>query len=623
MQRRPWTAARIVGGVRRYGPVAVADFVAVTITYALAIALRTGAPQQVLAPTLEPFSVVVVAAAGVLQVLSNVLFAVYWRDWSAAALEDMVALVKATGFVLVALLLFNLGTQAHWIPTLAVLAGASLSFFVQAALHLKPRWSDIARAAFGRPRQAERVIAVGAGRLGQLLAADLAHGVRDYRIVCFVDDDARKVGAYVRGIRVAGRVADLADLVDQYGASTVVLSVAHPPGELVRRVMDIAEQSDIRVRRVSGLDLLRRDTSPLRAIEIEELMTREPVTLVDSVTRATYERKRILVTGAAGSIGSELARQLVALRPERLILLDSNESALHALSLELSDESVAVVLGDVRDRNWLLQELAPFRPDVVFHAAAYKHVPMLEAFPLAGLATNVLGTANVLDVARAVGVERLVFVSTDKAVEPTSVLGHTKRFGELLTTVAGRDRDHSYASVRFGNVLGSVGSVVPLFAQQIDRGGPVTVTHAEATRYLMTIHEAVGLLIVAGGMAQGGDLLVLDMGDPVSILALARRMIRLRGLRTPSDIEIRYVGLRPGEKLHESLIASNEAAEGTEHPRIIRVKHVGASPSQSLDEAVRAIAARVQDHDAEGALDVLRAVTATGGIAARTMTSSR
>jgi FlaA1/EpsC-like NDP-sugar epimerase len=238
-------------------------------------------------------------------------------------------------------------------------------------------------------------------------------------------------------------------------------------------------------------------------------------------------------------------------------------------------------------------------------------VPILEATPLPGLATNVLGTANLLDALREHDIERFVFVSTDKAVEPTSVLGYTKRFGELLTTAHAKQLGRTYAAVRFGNVLGSVGSVVPLFAKQIDEGGPVTVTHPEATRYLMTIEEAVGLLIVAGAIARPADLLVLDMGDPVSILELAKRMVRLRGLRTPADIAITYIGLRPGEKMHEALLASGERAEGTSHPRIVRVSSSSQPAPDMLETAVRAIKDRVESQDAVGALDLIRAVLGT------------
>jgi FlaA1/EpsC-like NDP-sugar epimerase len=607
--QRPWTPARVLGGIKRYGAVAFLDWLAVGTTYVLAVAVRTGGRPEVFDPDLAPYAFAAAFSAGMLQVLCNMLFDVYWRDWSAAAIEDMVAIVKATSLVVVALLAFNLSTDTHWLPTGAILAGGSLSLVVEAALHLRPRWPQIARAALGRSTAAENVIVVGAGRLGQALASDVTRGGRDYRIACFVDDDARKTGSYVRGIRVAGTVSDLPKLIDWYRSSNVVIAIPNAPGDLVRRVMDLCEGHDVRVRRVNGFALVRGDTTPLRSIGIEELLAREPVDLSAGATTDHYQDRRILVTGAAGSIGSELARQLIRLSPERLLLLDMNESGLHALHQSLRGSAASeIVLGDIRDRGWLGHALEQLRPDVVFHAAAYKHVPILETAPLPGIATNVLGTANLLDVVSRLGVERFVFVSTDKAVEPTNVLGYTKRFGELLTIARAREFGRNYAVVRFGNVLASVGSAVPTFQSQIDSGGPVTVTHAEATRYFMTIEEAAGLLIVAGALATSADLLVLDMGDPVSIAELARKMIRLRGLRIPADIEIKYVGLRPGEKLHERLFSPEERAEGSPHPRIMRVQAARQMPTvATLSGAVRAIEDRIANHDPEGALQLMAA----------------
>jgi FlaA1/EpsC-like NDP-sugar epimerase len=571
--------------------------------------VRTGGP-EVFDPRVVPLAVSLALVAGLVQVLCNVLFDVYWRDWSAAALEDMVAVCKSSLLVVVVLLSFNLATDIHGIPTGAILAGGSLSVVVEIALHLRPRWPRIIRAALGNARHTESLIVVGAGQLGQLFAADVAQSERSYRIACFVDDSARKAGSYLRGIRVEGHIADLPDLIDYHGASSVVIAIASPPSGLIRRVMDLCASRDIRVRRVNGLSLLRGDTTALQPIGIEELLAREPISLAGRATRDHYGGKRILVTGAAGSIGSELARQLADLSPACLYLLDLNESGLYDVQNSLGGRAESeIVLGDIRDRSWLSNLFVDTRPEVIFHAAAYKHVPILERSPLQGIATNAIGTANVVEEATAAGVDRLVFVSTDKAVEPSSVLGYTKRFGELIVISTARESRKDFAVVRFGNVLGSAGSAVPLFASQIDKGGPITVTHPEATRYFMTIEEAVGLLIEAGALASCADVLVLDMGRPVSISELAERMVRLRGLRTPSDIEIRYVGLRPGEKLHEQLVSRDEDTVGTSHPRVMRVQSRLAAPtSESLGGALRAMTDRLRANDAEGALDVLTAV---------------
>jgi FlaA1/EpsC-like NDP-sugar epimerase len=620
-RQRPWTLSRVAAGIRRYGPLALFDCVAVGSCYVLSIAVRTGGRPEVLDPQLAPYAIGAAFGAGVLHVLCNLLFDVYWRDWSAAAMEDMVAIVKASALVVLVLLAFNLATDTHWIPTGAILAGGSLSLIVEAALHLRPRWPQIVRAAFGRPAPAENLIVYGAGRLGQLLAADITHGGRGYRIACFVDDDNRRIGSYVRGVRVAGRLADLPELIEQYGATTVVIAIAEPHPGLIRRVMDVCDGQDIRVRRVSGFALLRGDTTPLQPIGIEELLAREPVNLANPETTQHYSGRRVLVTGAAGSIGSELSRQLMHLSPARLFLLDTNESGLHAVHQSLGESSdVEIVLGDIRDVSWLQHTFRQVRPEVVFHAAAYKHVPILERTPLPGIATNVIGTANVLDAVREVGAERFVFVSTDKAVEPTSVLGYTKRFGELMTLAEAREAGRHYGVVRFGNVLGSAGSAVPVFASQIDHGGPVTVTHPEATRYFMTVEEAVALLIQAGALAMPADILVLDMGLPVSITELAQRMIRLRGLRTPADIQIEYVGLRPGEKLHEQLLSPQEEASGTSHPRVMRVRALGDAEAElpsreTFRGATRAIGERLGENDAEGALEILAG--AIGGATAQ------
>jgi FlaA1/EpsC-like NDP-sugar epimerase len=588
----------------------------------LSIAVRTGGRPEVLDPQLAPYAIGAALGAGVLHVVCNLLFDVYWRDWSAAAIEDMVAIAKAAVLVVFVLLAFNFATDTHWIPTGAVVAGGSLSLIVEAALHLRPRWPQIARAAFGRAASAESLIVYGAGRLGQLLAADITQGGRGYRVACFVDDDIRRIGSYVRGVRVAGRLTELPELIDHYGAATVVIAIADPPAGLIRRVMDVCEGKDIRVRRVSGFALLSGDTTALQPIGIEELLAREPVDLATRETTEHYSGRRVLITGAAGSIGSELSRQLMRLSPSRLFLLDTNESGLHAVHQSIEDSSaVEIVLGDIRDRAWLMHTFNQVRPQVVFHAAAYKHVPILERTPLPGIATNVIGTANVLDAVRAADVERFVFVSTDKAVEPTSVLGYTKRFGELLTLAEARESGRHYGVVRFGNVLGSAGSAVPVFASQIDRGGPVTVTHPEATRYFMTVQEATALLIQAGALAVPADILVLDMGSPVSITELAQRMIRLRGLRTPADIQVEYIGLRPGEKLHEQLLSRQEEAIGTSHPRVMRVGALAdvqaESSRETLRGAVRAVSECLAENDAEGALEIL-----TGAIGPATSVSS-
>jgi FlaA1/EpsC-like NDP-sugar epimerase len=604
--RRPWDLSRMAGGVAKYGPVALVDCLSVAATYAIAVAIRTEGRVDELGGSGAAGTLVVVLAAGIAQVVSNIMFAVYWRDWSVAALEDVTAIAKSTSLVAFGLILLNLVLPNHYVPTGAVLAGASFVFVMQSVVRLRPRWPHVLRAAFGRSTAPTSVIVVGAGRVGALFAADTLSRGGMYHIACFVDDDRRKQGSYLRGIRVAGGTDDLPRLIARHRPSVVVIAVAQASGALIRKVVSTCDGTDVRVRKLTDFGLRYEDTSALREIGIDELLVRDPVQLDTPEARDFLRGRIVLVTGAAGSIGSELSRQISRFEPGRLILLDTSESGLHDLQQQLGG-STEIALVDIRDRQHLRFVFERSHPDVVFHAAAYKHVPILERAPLAALATNVVGTANVLACCIAAEVRGFVFVSTDKAVEPTNVLGYTKRFGEILTIAASREFGRNYAVVRFGNVLASSGSAVPTFAQQIDNGGPVTVTHPEATRYFMTIPEAAGLVIEAGAIAEPGDLLVLEMGAPVPILDLVRRMITLRGLRTPADIPIEFTGLRPGEKMHESLFFPNERALATRHSHVRRVAATGTMPSLAeVQAAARRIEECVSSQDADGGLAVAR-----------------
>jgi FlaA1/EpsC-like NDP-sugar epimerase len=590
---------------------ASADCLLVALTYIFAVGVRTGGRVE---DTRDLQSLVILAgAAGVLQVVGNIFFQVYWRNWSLAALEDLGAVLKASALPAIFLLIVNLLTETHHVPNAAIVTGASLVFLVESAVRLRPRWPRIIRAIVGRRAGRQKMIVVGAGATGQLLASHMLSDDVPYEISCFVDDDTTKQRTYVRGIRVSGRVDQLPALIRRHRAALVVIAMRSQGGALVRRVIDLCEGLDVNVRAVSGFDVTAYSATPLRTIAIEELMEREPVRFESRDVRAYLDGRVVLVTGAAGSIGSEICRQVLGYRPARLLLLDTSESGLHDLKASLqTDIPTDLLLADVRDRAALQRLFESHGPNVVFHAAAYKHVPILEQSPLPGIATNVLGTWNVLRASVASRVDRFVFISSDKAVTPINVLGITKRIGELLTIACARQNDRHYAVVRFGNVLGSVGSVIPIFNRQLDRGGPLTVTHPEATRYFMTIEEAAGLVIEAGGIAEQGDLLVLDMGTPVLIRDLALKMIRLRGLRTPADIQIEFVGLRPGEKMHEDLFFPDEVAAGTQHPRVLRADSSAKSlPMTTLLPAVQLVEQLCEDGDEVGALRTLRDVLST------------
>jgi FlaA1/EpsC-like NDP-sugar epimerase len=601
-----WSRLRVARGLRTYGPEAVLDVIAVGGAYALADLLRTGGRFEVLAPTDPAVIFLASLGAGILQVIFNIAFSVYWRNWNFAAIEDVLALAKATVLTMAVLLVLDLVTDSRFMPIGAILAGASFVLVVETGLKLRPRWPEILRAAIGRSRATEKLIVVGAGRMGQLLAADLANGNSMYRIACFVDDDRAKTGSYVRGVRVSGTVDDLPGLIATHRPTFVVVAIAAAPGALIRRLVAMTEDTSTGVRRVTGFSDFQANRTPLRTIGIEELLGREPVRFDTPEAKRYLAGATVLVTGAAGSIGAELSRRLAELGPKKLLLLDSNETGLYWLEKRIQPIGEAtMLLGDIRDEKWLESVFAVRRPTIVFHAAAYKHVPLLESAPLQGIMTNVLGTANLLSCCQKFRVQRFVLISTDKAVEPTNVLGYTKRLAELLVVAEAKARDARYAVVRFGNVLGSSGSAVPTFTEQIERGGPVTVTHPDATRFCMTVDEAASLVVEAGALAESGDVMVLDMGAPISILDLAKRMIRLQGLRMPADIEVAFTGLRPGEKLHERLFLQAERPMGTEHPRVMRVSNVEPPALASLRVALREIEARIADQDEAGALEIV------------------
>ena len=450
----------------------------------------------------------------------------------------------------------------------------------------------VARLLIERTRkpsdEAEPALIIGAG----YIADSLLHGmttdpVSPIRPVGLLDDDPAKRNLLLRGVPVLGDTSQVAEMVEQTGATVVIVAVAHADSVLLRQVSDRAEASGARVAVTPTLSSVmsgERKVTDVRDISIEDLIGRHPVDTNVELIAGYITGKRVLVTGAGGSIGSELCRQLAKFGPNELIMLDRDETGLQLAQLGTAGHGLLdtndVVLADIRDGEGLKNLFAGRRPEVVFHAAALKHLPMLEQYPDEAWKTNVLGSLNVLEAARSVGVATFVNVSTDKAANPTSVLGHSKRVAEKLTAWAAEESGMRYLSVRFGNVIGSRGSMLPTFQSLIRQGKPLTVTHPEATRYFMTIPEACQLVIQAGGIGRPGEVLILDMGAPVSILEVAKRMIAMSGKR----VEIIFTGLRHGEKLHEELVGTRERLERPFHPQISHTRAESMSPKW-LDKA--------------------------------------
>lgn len=438
-----------------------------------------------------------------------------------------------------------------------------------------------------RPREsAQRTLIYGAGQTGAYLVRRmLTDPESPYLPVGFVDDDPHKQRLRLSNVPVLGRGSDLQELADKTSASALVLCMAHADAEFMRQVSDKADKAGLRMMVLPLLSEVLEGgmtLGDLREVAIEDVIGRHPVdTEVESIA-GYVQGKRVLVTGAGGSIGSELCRQLSKFSPSELMMLDRDESGLHGVQMSIAGhgllDSDDVVLADIRDLDALKEIFERRRPQVVFHAAALKHLPMLEQYPEEAWKTNVLGTLNVIRAAQNVGVETFVNISTDKAANPSSVLGHSKRVAERLTAWSAAETGRSYLSVRFGNVIGSRGSMLPTFISQIEAGGPVTVTDPEVTRYFMTIPEACQLVIQAGAIGRPGEVLILDMGQPVKIIDVARRMIAKSGKK----IDIVYTGLREGEKLHEELIDANEHGERPLHPKITHTQAPPLSPS-SLD----------------------------------------
>ncbi len=410
-----------------------------------------------------------------------------------------------------------------------------------------------------------------------------------YVPVGFVDDNLSKKGLRIHGVKVRGSRQDIPRLVAQDRVDEILIAIPSATADQIRPIVEICRGTGVKLKILPDLVSLVHGAprlSDVRELRIEDLIGRPRIELNTDDVSAYVTGRRILVTGAGGSIGSELCRQLLRYKPSELLLLGRGENSIYAIYQELlprrGETKLFELIGDVINKTKLVGIFERLRPELVFHAGADKHVPLMELNPDEAVLNNILGTRNVIEVCDAFSVQRLVCISTDKAVNPTSIMGCCKRVAELYIQ-SGKTETTIVTGVRFGNVLGSRGSVIPLFQSQIERGGPVTVTHRDVRRYFMSIPEAVALVIQAGAMAQGGEIFVLDMGEPIAIDELARRVVRLHGLEPDRDIQIRYTGLRPGEKLDEELVGTGERREPTGHAKIFRVVRDHAFPE--IDES--------------------------------------
>ena len=550
------------------------DVLVIVLAYACALLLRFDGdvPQR----SIE-FTVRVLPIIAVLYIAANVGFGVYRTVWTYGSIGDVLNLFRPITLVTFGLFLVSVWLPERHLPLSVILIAGALTFPGMTMVKMRTRllarvpWASVA---------SQRLLIIGAGQTGQLLARELqANPHFNYQPIGFVDNDPRRLHTRVHGLRVFGTDDDLGRVIDERDAEVVAIAVPRAPGSAIRKIVATCQDLNIPVRMVPGVDdwaLGRRGPNTLRDITPDDLLGREPVEIDYASCAGSVADRVVLVTGAAGSIGSELSRQVLSFGPRELHLIDNNESGLHDLQLELARDAGQSVIrswvANIADEPRVDNVVRTIRPDVIYHAAALKHVPLMEEHPDEAFRVNVLGTLYLAEAARRYEAESFIFVSTDKAVRPTSTMGASKRVAELLMLAfAAASERTQFVAVRFGNVMGSRGSVLPIFMRQIENGGPVTVMDPRMMRYFISIPEAVSLVIQAGSFGGSGSIYMLDMGEEVNILELANRIIRLRGLRPGRDIDVVFTGPRPGEKLREELVADYESMVATAHPKVRRL----------------------------------------------------
>ncbi len=612
------------------------DVAVLVVAFALAYLLRFefAVPEAEFHNALQQLPYVVLVQLGALA-----LAGVYSFIWRYVGLGEVKAFIYAALWSALVLAVLRLSLPMRFgtwrVPLSVSLMGTILAFGGVLGLRVTRRYlyersqRKIRTAQAGSAERAPTLL-IGAGRAGVLAAREIeGRGDTNLEVKGFVDDDAEKQGAVIHGFRVLGSTEDLPRLVKELGITQVVITIAQISRQEILRLIGLCRKIQVGVRIIPGLyDVLQGkvQVTRIRNVQIEDLLGREPIYLDEAQLGQFLAGKRVMVTGAGGSIGSELARQVARFQPASLQLVERAEFALFEIDGELrrtrSEIGVVPLVADVCDEARMRTVLGEHRPHIIFHAAAHKHVPMMEANPGEAIKNNILGTRLLGEIAGEHGVEAFVMISTDKAVRPTSIMGATKRVAELaIQDLAGRYTTR-FEAVRFGNVIGSAGSVVPIFREQIRRGGPVTVTHPEMRRYFMTIPEAAQLVLQAGAMGEGGEIFILDMGEPMRILDLAEEMITLTGLRPYVDMDIVFTGLRPGEKLFEELELSGEQIAKTRHPKIF-IGRLNAYPPEEVARALRFLEELARDGDGTAVRKFLNSLLPEANLGVRRTTRER
>ena len=555
-------------------------------------------------------------------------FGLYRRLWVYASIGELklIAVAVTTASVIVSafgVAFYSFGWLGIGFSRTALAIDWLLSLlFVGGSRFALRAWADSRHPR--RSGEAKKILIIGAGDAGALVVRELQKNPQvNLQPIGFLDDDPAKQNHQIHNVPVIGKLSDLAKILDARPVDEVVIAIPTAPGKVVRLVSDVCRLKGVPFRTMPGIyELLggKVSVSRLREVDITDLLRREPARMHEEWIGAALEGRRVLVTGAGGSIGRELCRQIARWQPDELVLLGHGENSIFEALLELKADYPALkltpVIADVRDQQRLNAVFAAHRPQVVFHAAAHKHVPLMEINVEEAVANNILGTRNLVEVSDQHSVERLVLISTDKAVHPANVYGATKRMAEMIVLDAARRTGKAFAVVRFGNVLGSRGSVVPRFKRMIAAGGPIQITHPQMERFFMTIPEAVHLVLQAAAMGSGGEAFLLNMGEQVKILDLAEDLIRLSGLEPGRDIEIVFTGIRPGEKLREELWEGDKTYDKTAHPDVFRSTGEDLADAETLRAALERFAALVAASQPEAIIDLLDAVVPGSAIRA-------
>ncbi len=579
--------------------VLIGDIALIIVSVLGSFALRLDVSEL---PFYFPAALMMCAVALLVKIPVYYSFGLYRRLWVYASTSELrlITVAVTTATVLtsgVMLLLINFkllqpgmprsALGIDWLLSLVLIGGSRFALRILAEQNTS-----------ARDGKTKRILIIGAGDAGALVVRELQKTSQLNLVpVGFLDDDPAKQKHQIYGVSVIGKVNEIADILDTHRVDEVIIAIPSAPGSIIRLVNDACRQKGISSRTMPGMYELiggKVSVNRLREVDITDLLRREPVTIDDHLVGSILGGKRVLVTGAGGSIGREICRQIARWSPSELVLLGHGENSIFESLLELNEDfpslSIHPVIADVRDASRIEEMFKLHQPQVVFHAAAHKHVPLMEANVEEAITNNVLGTRNVVGTANRYGVERLVLISTDKAVRPVSIMGATKRLAEMIVLDTAQRTKRAYSVVRFGNVLGSRGSVVPKFKNQIARGGPVTITHPAMYRYFMTIPEAVHLVLQAASMGQGGEVFMLNMGQQVRILDLAEDLIKLSGLEPHRDIEITFTGIRPGEKLREDLWEEGMQFEPTQHSEIFRAVEEEKVDGDALARAIEQLA---------------------------------